>query len=102
MPRLVQVAAGQKDVVLPDLNRYQAGAQVVLTDAQFAQVTSAVTAGVLIDLGATGGGTVTVNGKTGSNITLVPADLGLPKVTPATTAPSTPAVNDIWVDTSGG
>lgn len=102
MPRLVQIAAGQKDVVLPDLGRYQAGQQVTLTDAQWAQVTSAVTAGILIDLGATGGGTVTVNGRTGSVITLVPSDLGLPKITRATTAPSTPAVNDIWVDTSGG
>ncbi len=52
MPRLVEVVTGYKDVVLPGNGRHQAGDQVVLTDFEFSQVATAVTAGVLTDLGS--------------------------------------------------
>lgn len=99
MARRVQVAVGYKDVVLADGFRHQAGDQVTLTDAQYAQMATAVTAGVVTDLGQVADGAVTVNGKTGSNITLVPADLGLPKIAVQADAPSSPAANDVWLDT---
>jgi hypothetical protein len=93
------VATGHADVVLPDGFRHQAGDQVTLTDAQYAQIGTAVTAGVVTDLGEVADGAVTVNGKTGSNITLTPADLGLPNIAVQASAPSSPATNDVWLDT---
>lgn len=60
MARQIVVAAGYKDVVLPDGFRHQAGAVVILTNAQYAQVATAVTAGVLTDQGAVPDSVVTV------------------------------------------
>ena len=98
MSRRIQIGVGYKDVIVPENRRLQAGDQATVTDAQFAGMASAVTAGVIIDLGlvADGTGSVTVNGKTGISITLVPADLGLPKITINAVAPTSPAVGDLW------
>jgi len=99
MARRVQIGGGRVDVVLPDGFRHQAGDQVTLTDAQYAQIATAVTAGVVTDLGQVADGAVTINGHTGSNITLTPADLGLPKTAVQNTSPSSPATNDVWLNT---
>lgn len=43
----------------------------------------------------------TVNGHAlSSNVTLAPGDIGLPNITVSTSAPTSPAVGDIWVDTN--
>jgi hypothetical protein len=40
MPYSVTIAAGKKDVILPNMNRYQAGAVVTLTDEQYGRLTA--------------------------------------------------------------
>lgn len=45
--------------------------------------------------------TRTINGKALSgNVTLVPSDIGLPKITVGATAPGSPATGDLWCDTN--
>ena len=41
-----------------------------------------------------------VNGKTGTSVTLAASDVGAIKGTEATTAPSSPATNDLWYDST--
>jgi hypothetical protein len=55
MGRLVQIAAGQHEVLLPDGGAYDEGEQVTLTDAQWDQVDTDLIGPVITDLGATGG-----------------------------------------------
>lgn len=65
MPRSVTVAGGYTNVELPNGASYNAGATVILTDDEWAQVSSsnAVTDGVLIDNGdVEAGDLVTVQG----------------------------------------
>jgi len=49
----VKVAAGKKDVQLPNGKVYQENAEVILTDAEYALLsTTAFSSGTLVDLGA--------------------------------------------------
>jgi hypothetical protein len=52
MAHKVQIAAGQRNVQLPDGNVYNAGDKVTLTDSQFAGLSSSLFPATLVDLGA--------------------------------------------------
>jgi hypothetical protein len=87
MPRRVKIAPGFNDITLPDGRQYDAGDEVVLTDAQFARIASTAIGDEVLDLGeeAAGGavdlsayegedvaiqltGSVSINGPTGVSI----------------------------------
>ncbi len=60
MTYLATIAAGKKDVVLPNGNRYQAGAAVTLTDDEYGQMSANAVATLLTAPGVhtAGGGNV--------------------------------------------